>query len=53
MLIQKQYNELILLEIYIEMKVQQCFSLFAEAKETILDFSKGPMEVLLIYFVLI
>ena len=44
MLIQKQYNKLILLEVWIGQKVQQCFSLFEKAKGTVLDFSKRAVK---------
>ena len=46
MLIQNQYNKLILLEIWIEQKFQQCFFITEEAKGTALDFSKGTAKVL-------
>ena len=47
MLIQKQYNKLILQE-----GSTMCF-IIEEAKETVLDFSKGTVKVLQFYFVLI
>ena len=48
MLIQKQYNKLILQLILLknEMQIQQCFSLSEKAKEAILDFSQGTIKVL-------
>ena len=51
MLSQKQYNKLILLEIYIEQKVQKTFFMIEKAKETVLNFSKGAVKVLWFYFV--
>ena len=45
MLIQKQYNKVILLEIWIEQNVQQLF-IIEEAKVIILDFSQEPVRVL-------
>ena len=57
MLIQKQYNKLTLLEIYIEMKKKNddiiMFFIIEEEKETILDFSLGTVKVLYLYFDLI
>ena len=47
MLIQKQYNKLILQE------GSTMFFIIEEAKETVLDFSKGTVKVLQFYFVLI
>lgn len=35
------------------MKMQQCFFIFEEVKETILDFSQGAVKVFLIHFALI
>ena len=45
MLIQKQYNKLTLLEIY-RAEGATLFFIIEEAKERILDFSKGTFEVL-------
>ena len=45
MLIQKQYDQLIFLKILIGKKVSM-FSITEEAKETVLDFSKGTVKVL-------
>ena len=44
MLIQKQYNKLILMGIYLEGSAM--FFIIEEAKETVLDFSKGTVEAL-------
>ena len=33
--------------------MQQCFFIFEEVKETILDFSQGAVKVFLIHFALI
>ena len=55
MLIQKQYNKLILQEFYpeTEIQIQQCFLLLKKQKKTVLDFSQGTVKVLWIYFTLI
>ena len=54
MLIQNQYNKLILLEIQIaRAEDSTMFFFIEEAKETVLDFLKGTVKVLLLYFVLI
>ena len=45
MLIQKQVNKLISQEIWFEKQVQQCFFIIKKAKETILDFLQGTLEV--------
>ena len=54
MLIQKQYNKLILQEFYpeTEIQIQQCFLLLKKQKKTVLDFSQGTVKVLWIYFTL-
>ena len=46
MLIQKQYNKIILPKIQIEWKTQQCFFIIDEVKETVLDFLKVAVKVL-------
>ena len=44
MLIQKQYNKLTLLEIWLE--IQQCFSLSKKQKKKKKDFSQGTWRIL-------
>ena len=48
MLIQKQYNKLIIFD-----NVATIFFIIEKAKETILDFPQGTVKVLRIYFTLI
>ena len=45
MLIQKQYNKLILREIQTEQEIQQCF-IYLKKKKTILDFSQTTGRLL-------
>ena len=42
MLIQKQYNKLILQEIYIDQEI--CFTLSKEVKKIIIDFPQGTVK---------
>ena len=49
MLIQKQYNKLILLEIQIEQEVQECIYYWRLSKETLLDFSKETVIIMILF----
>ena len=54
MLIQKQYNQLVLLQINLDRDGNKTmFFVIKQAKEIILDFSQGTGKVLWIYFTLI
>ena len=54
MLIQKQYNQLVLLQIYLDRDGNKTmFFVIKQAKEIILDFSQRTGKVLWIYFTLI
>ena len=45
MLFQKQYNKLILMEIYLDRaEGSAMFFIIEEVKETVLDFSKGTVK---------
>ena len=42
---EKQYNKLILLEIWIDVVIHKCLSLLKSEKKTVLDFSKGKVKM--------